>query len=169
MITKTRAAAAALIIMLFTAACGVSLNQGKLAIPISLDEKAVTRLIDGVQGIIVAASPIQPSATINHVAFIEPDSIRVDGTYQTSNDTFIQGSMTIAFAVVDDQPRVAVTSLDVPGFEAAAGTMESVNRALEEALQREVGAVQEAAVFKSITVENNALNIIVEVPLKKNQ
>ncbi|MHB8931861.1 MAG: hypothetical protein ACYC6H_00150, partial [Bellilinea sp.] len=86
---------------------------------------------------------------------------------KTPDSDFIQGSMTIAFGVVNEQPRVQVTSLDIPGMEGLSSTMDDVNRALEEALQREVENVQEAAVFKSITVQDNELKMIVEVPLKK--
>ncbi|MHB0924564.1 MAG: hypothetical protein ACYC3H_11455 [Bellilinea sp.] len=165
--SKIRAVAAVLILVFFISACGLGLKNGKLSIPISLNEQAITRLVEGVQGIILAASPVKPDVTINHIAFLEPDSIRVDGTYKTPDSDFIQGSMTIAFGVVNEQPRVQVTSLDIPGMEGLSSTMDDVNRALEEALQREVENVQEAAVFKSITVQDNELKMIVEVPLKK--
>ncbi|MHB8934087.1 MAG: hypothetical protein ACYC6H_11540, partial [Bellilinea sp.] len=115
--SKIRAVAAVLILVFFISACGLGLKNGKLSIPISLNEQAITRLVEGVQGIILAASPVKPDVTINHIAFLEPDSIRVDGTYKTPDSDFIQGSMTIAFGVVNEQPRVQVTSLDIPGME----------------------------------------------------
>ncbi len=164
-----RIALITLILALGASACNFSLKGGKLAIPISLDEQAVTRLVSGVMGVITAASGSQPQATINVVDFIEPDSIRVDGTYEISPGQLVQGSMTLAFAVVDGAPRVGVIALDIPGADNSAATMDKINRALEDALQREAGAVREAAVFKSITVEGDALKIIVEVPLRATQ
>ncbi|HAL16727.1 MAG TPA: hypothetical protein DCP32_08240 [Anaerolineaceae bacterium] len=77
--------------------------------------------------------------------------------------------MTVAFAVADGAPRVGVTALDIPGADNSAAKMDEINRALEDALQREVGAIQAAATFKSIAVEGNTLKIIVEVPLRATQ
>ncbi len=154
-----------LLLLFSLGACNMSLSKGTLTIPITLDEKAVTRLVEGVQGIITAASPDQPNVTINHIDFIVPDSVRVDGTYEISENNFTQGHMQIAFGVVDDLPRIEVTELNAPGIENSDSLLSQINQTLTDSLVREVGAIQEKAVFKSISVEENAIKIIVEVPL----
>ena len=164
-----RIALITLILALGLSACNFSLKGGKLTIPITLDEQAVTRLISLAQSAITATSGGQSQVTINNIDFIEPDSIQVDGTYETSPGQLVPGSMTVAFAVADGAPRVGVIALDIPGADNSDARMEEINRALEDALQREVGAIQAAATFKSIAVEGNALKIIVEVPLRATQ
>lgn len=155
----------AVILLASLTACKLSLSNGKLTIPITLDEKAAIRLIEGVQGIIQVASPEAPAATINHIDFIVPDSIRVDGTYEISENNFSQGTMTVAFGVVDNLPRVAVTNLEIPGVENSADLMDRINQTLVESLQREAGLVGENATFKSIVVDEDSINMIVEVPV----
>ena len=164
-----RIALLTLILAVGLSACNFSLKGGKLTVPITLDEQAVIRLLTLAQSAITATSGGQSQVTINNVDFIEPDSVRVDGVYESSPGEFVPGSMTVAFAVADGAPRVGVTALDIPGADDSDARMEEINRALEDALQREVGAIQEAATFKSIAVEGNALKIIVEVPLRATQ
>ncbi len=164
-----RIALITLILALGLSACNFSLKGGKLTVPITLDEQAVIRLLTLAQSAITATSGGQSQVTINSVDFIEPDSVRVDGVYESSPGEFVPGSMTVAFAVADGAPRVGVTALDIPGADDSDARMEEINRALEDALQREVGAIQAAATFKSIAVEGNTLKIIVEVPLRATQ
>jgi len=67
-----------------TLACGLSLNDGKLSIPITLNEETLIRLISGAQSIASTGSEGNMLVEVQDLDFIEPDKIKAYGRYTWS-------------------------------------------------------------------------------------
>jgi hypothetical protein len=155
------------IFMLVSLACNLSLQDGKLSIPITLKEERIKQIIGAAQSAAASQGEKLPLIEVDDIEFIEPDKIIAKGQYQTLGGTRINGQVELKFSVVDEQPKVEVTAINIPGVDLASDAIKKVNDALSQIIKDQVRESGEGAVIKSMTVEADALKIVVEVAIRR--
>jgi len=158
-----------LIATMLVTACGVKYENGKVAIPISLDEATVIKLIGGIQDVVNSTGQTQSAVVVNKVNFNPPDMVNTEFTYSPGNGQTVDGNADVKFAVDNGQPKVEVVKITIPGMELPAEQITQLNEGLSQSLKRQVEAIQSTAEFKSIAVSDKALKITVLVNLKPPQ
>ncbi|HMN14979.1 MAG TPA: hypothetical protein PKD55_21900 [Bellilinea sp.] len=158
-----------LISTLLITACGVKYENGKVAVPISLDEATVLKLIGGIQDIVNSTGQTKSAVVVNKVHFNPPDMVNAEFTYSPGNGQSVDGNADMKFSVENNQPKVEVVKISIPGVELPAEQITQLNEGLSQALKRQVEAIQSTAEFKSIAVTDKALKITVLVNLKPKE
>ncbi len=156
-----------IMLMVISLACNLSVRDGKLTVPITLREESIKQIITSAQSVAASQGENLPVIEVEDIEFIEPDRIVATGQYQTLGGTRINGQVELKFSVENDQPRVEVTAINIPGVDLASDAIQKVNEALSSVIQDQVRESGEAAVIKSITVEGDALKILVEVTVRR--
>ena len=156
-----------IILMLVSLACNLSLQDGKLTIPITLKEEAIKQIITTAQSAAASQGERLPVIEVEDIEFIEPDKIVARGQYRALGGQRLNGQVELKFLVVNDQPKVEVTAINIPGVDLASDAIKRVNEALSKVIQDQVKESGEGAVVKSITVEKDALKIVVEVTVRR--
>lgn len=156
-----------LILILVSLACNLSLQDGKLSIPITLKEESIKQIIGAAQSAAASQGENLPLIEVDDIEFIEPDKIIATGQYQTLGGSRINGQVELKFSVVDEQPKVEVTAINIPGVDLASEAIKKVNEALSQIIKDQVRESGEGAVIKSMTVEADALKIVVEVNVRR--
>lgn len=156
-----------IILMLVSLACNLSLQDGKLTIPITLKEEAIKQIITTAQSAAASQGERLPVIEVEDIEFIEPDKIVARGQVQALGGQRFNGQVELKFLVVNDQPKVEVTAINIPGVDLASDAIKRVNEALSKVIQDQVKESGEGAVVKSITVEKDALKIVVEVSVRR--
>jgi len=149
-----------------TLACGLSLNDGKLSIPITLNEETLIRLISGAQSIASTGSEGNMLVEVQDLDFIEPDKIKAYGRYTGPSGVQVDGEIELTFSVVNDEPVVEITWVNIPGLDLASDTVKKANDLLSQVLREQVRQTNQDAIIKSIAVEGDALTIVVEVNIR---
>lgn len=160
--------AATLVWVLVIMACGLSLKNGTLIVPITLKEETLKSILNNTQKIFTSTSGNDVQVQVDDLQFVEPDSITVLGTYTTEDGQQVNGGVDLTFSVVDDQPQVKISSVNIPGMDIDQETIDQANQALSQMIQEQIDQSGQAGVVKSISVEGQTLKIILEVPLKRN-
>ena len=155
-----------LTLAMVTLACGLSLNNGKLTIPVTLNKETLIRLISGAQSVAASGSQTNVMVEVQDLDFIEPDKIKAYGRYSLSGMQ-VEGEIELTFSVVNDEPKVEITGVNIPGLDLASDVIQKANETLSELMREQVRQADSDAVIKSITVEEEALKIIVEVPVRR--
>ncbi len=153
--------------MLVALACNLSFQGGKLTIPITLKEDTIKQIITTAQSAAASQGERLPLIEVEDIEFIEPDKIVAKGQYQTLGGQRLNGQVELKFSVVNDQPKVEVTAINIPGVDLASDAIKKVNEALSKVIQDRVREPGEGAVVKSMTVEKDALKIVVEVAVRR--
>lgn len=148
---------------LVSLACGLSLQDGKLTIPITLNEDTIKRLLGTSQSAVANNTWVE----VQDIQFIEPDKIRATGNYLVNSTQRVNGEVELTFSVVNNQPDVEITWVNIPGLDLASDAVQKANDALSQVLRDQVRENGADAVIKSITVEGDALKILVEVPVRR--
>ncbi|GAP10229.1 hypothetical protein BECAL_01392 [Bellilinea caldifistulae] len=156
-----------MILMLVSLACNLSLQDGKLSIPITLKEDTIKQIISTAQSAAASQGEKLPLIEVEDIEFVEPDRIVAKGQYQALGGQRLNGQVELKFSVVNDQPKVEVTAINIPGVDLASDAVKKVNEALSKVIRDQVNQAGEGAVIKSITVEADALKILVEVTVRR--
>lgn len=157
----------AVILLLVSLACNLSLQNGKLTVPITLREETLKQIITAAQSAAASQGERLPLIEVEDIEFIEPDRIVARGQYQVLGGQRLNGQVELKFSVVNDQPKVEVTAINIPGVDLASDAIKKVNEALSGVIQDQVEEAGDGAVVKSMTVEGDALKIVVEVTVRR--
>jgi hypothetical protein len=150
-----------------TLACGLSLNDGKLSIPITLNKDTLIRIISSAQSVASSGSDGNVLVEVQDLDFIEPDKIKAYGRYTSLSGVQVNGEVELTFSVVNDEPKVEITWVNIPGLDLASDTVKKANETLSQVMREQVRQADQEAVIKSIAVEGDALKIMVEVPIRR--
>lgn len=152
---------------LVSLACNLSLRDGKLSVPITLSEDSIKQLISTAQSVAGSQGENLPFMDVQDIDFIEPDRIVARGQYQLPLGQRMDGQVELKFSVVDDKPKVEITGINIPGMDLAGDAVKKANEALSRVIEDQVRDAGQDAVIKSITVEKDALKILVEVAIRR--
>ncbi|GIV67042.1 MAG: LmeA family phospholipid-binding protein [Chloroflexota bacterium] len=154
-------------LLLASIACNLSFREGKLSIPITLKEDTIKQIITAAQSAAASQGEKLPLIEVEDIEFIEPDRIIAKGQYQVLGGQRLNGQVELKFSVENDQPKVEVTAINIPGIDLASDAIKKVNEALSKVIRDQVNEAGEGAVIKSIAVEADALKILVEVNVRR--
>ncbi|MEN4011875.1 MAG: hypothetical protein AB1453_05850 [Chloroflexota bacterium] len=156
-----------LVLGLVSLACNLSLRDGKLSVPITLREESIKQILSAAQAVTANQGDSLPVIEVQDIEFIEPDKIVASGQYQLPMGQRLDGQVELKFSVVDDKPKVEITGINIPGLDLASDAVKKANEALSQVIQDQVRDAGQDAVIKSITVEQDALKILVEVAIQR--
>ncbi len=166
-IKKVKLILGVLVLGLVSLACNLSLQDGKLSVPITLSEESIKQLISTAQSVAGSQGETLPLIEVQEIDFIEPDRIVARGKYQLPMGQRLDGQVELKFSVVDNKPKVEITGINIPGLDLASDAVKKANEALSQVIEDQVRNAGQDAVIKSITVEQDALKILVEVALRR--
>ncbi len=154
------------VLMLLTLGCGLSVNDGKLSVPLTFNEETLKNLISGVQSA-AANSGTDLPVEVQDLEFIEPDTVQVTGTFTTSTGQQISGDVDVKITVENGAPKVAVTGSNIPGLDPSSEAMQNISASLSQMLNDQIESAGQGGTVKSIVVEDDALKVTLEVPLSQ--
>ncbi len=156
-----------LILILTTLACNLSFKNGNLTTTITIKKEQLMTIINGAQTVAGAVADEALMAEVDDIQFIEPDKVKLIGSFQAPNATKTEGEVEMVFSVENEKPKVEITWVNIPGLDLASDAIKNLNEKLSEVLNDQINLTKETAVIKAIYVKDDALKIDIEVPIKK--
>ncbi|NWF68034.1 MAG: hypothetical protein HXY40_03020 [Chloroflexi bacterium] len=160
-----------LLLALLAAACnfgGVGLERnadGSLNINITLSESQVNDLVS--QALISAESSGRSVRVQNASVDLQPGQMVISGEYEQQNGTgnFVQGSITLAVAMVDGRVNVSVTQANIGGMEANDARLTEIAERINDALgaRAQQGSSGDVRIT-NVTISANDLTLVINVP-----
>ena len=146
-------------------ACGLSVKDGKLSVPVTLNESTLKSLVNNVQSV-ASGSGMDLSVEVDDLDFKAPDTITASGTFTTDSGQAINGSLDMKFSVEDGKPKVVVTGTNIPGLDTTSDVVKKINDTLSQLLNDQIEASGQSGAVKSIEVTDDSLVITLEVDLQ---
>jgi len=79
----------------------------------------------------------------------------------------VNGEVELTFSIENDQPKVEITWVNIPGLDLASDFVKKINEKLSGLIRDQIAQSGENALIKAIYVEDEALKIDVEVPIRR--
>ena len=155
------------LLILSTLACNFGFQDGKVTLTITLKKDNLMTLINSAQGIAGSVSETELLIEVEDVQFIEPDKVRLTGYYGLPNSNRINGEVELTFSVENEQPKVEVTWVNIPGLDLASDFVKNINEQLSGLIKDQIAQSGENALIKAIYVEDEAVKIDVEVSVTR--
>jgi len=155
------------LLILSTLACNFGFQDGNIALTITLKKDNLMQLINGAQGIAGSVSDSDLLIEVQDVQFIEPDKVRLTGYYGLPNSTRVNGEIELSFSIENDQPKVEITWVNIPGLDLASDFVKNINEKLSGLIRDQIEESGENALIKAIYVEDEAVKIDVEIPVRR--
>lgn len=155
------------LLMLTTLACNLGFQNGNITLTITLKRDNLLQLINSAQGLAGTVSDTDLMIEVQDVQFIEPDKVRLTGFYGLPNSTRVTGEIELTFSVENDQPKVEITWVNIPGLDLASDFVKNINEKLSGLLRDQIAQSGENALIKAIYVDDEAVKIDVEVPVRR--
>jgi len=155
------------LLMLTTLACNLGFQNGNITLTITLKRDNLMQLINSAQGIAGTVSDTDLIIEVQDVQFIEPDKVRLIGFYGLPNSTRVAGEIELSFSVENDQPKVEITWVNIPGLDLASDFVKNINEKLSGLLRDQIAQSGENALIKAIYVDDEAVKIDVEIPVRR--
>ncbi|MBE0687618.1 MAG: hypothetical protein IH585_16625 [Anaerolineaceae bacterium] len=155
------------LLILSTLACNFGFQDGNIALTITLKKDNLMQLINGAQGIAGSVSDSDLLIEVQDVQFIEPDKVRLTGYYGLPNSTRVNGEIELTFSIENDQPKVEITWVNIPGLDLASDFVKNINEKLSGLIRDQIEESGENALIKAIYVEDEAVKIDVEIPVRR--
>ncbi|PKO07723.1 MAG: hypothetical protein CVU41_00685 [Chloroflexi bacterium HGW-Chloroflexi-3] len=155
------------LLMLTTLACNLGFQNGNITLTITLKRDNLMQLINSAQGIAGTVSDTDLIIEVQDVQFIEPDKVRLTGFYGLPNATRVNGEIELTFSVDNDQPKVEISWVNIPGLDLASDFVKNINEKLSGLLRDQIAQSGENALIKAIYVKDEAVKIDVEVPVRR--
>jgi hypothetical protein len=156
-----------LILAFSLVACGARLQGNVLTIPVTISEDMVNRLVQETMASHINVGGDSFLAEITNLEFIEPNTIRVNGTHVSDAGNSTPGSLDLAFSAVDRKLRVAIAAIDIPGLNMDSEPVQKANQALTDAFGKAALENNLDAGIASAEIKGKTLEIILEVPLSR--
>ncbi len=148
--------------------CKAKVEEGRLVVPVRLDESALRQLVDLAVKAYTAQEGSNPlTVTVDTITFLPPDGLAMAIRAQAENTPAIGGQAEMRFAVQDGLPQVTITRLEIPGVTVSEDQLQTLNRLLSAQLQEQVRRAGDRVSLREITVEADALVLQVEVRLTR--
>jgi len=155
------------LIILSTLACNLGFQDGKITLTITLKRDNLLSIINSAQGVAGSLSESELMIEVEDVQFIEPDKVRLTGFYGLPNQTRVNGEVELTFSVENEQPKVEVTWVNIPGLDLASDFVKQINEKLSGLIKDQVAQSGENALIKAIYVQDEAVKIDVEVSVTR--
>ena len=155
------------LLILSTLACNFGFQDGKVTLTITLKKDNLMTLINSAQGIAGSVSETELLIEVEDVQFIEPDKVRLTGFYGLPNSNRINGEVELTFSIENEQPKVEVTWVNIPGLDLASDFVKNINEQLSGLIKDQIAQSGENALIKAIYVEDEAVKIDVEVSVTR--
>lgn len=155
------------ILLITTLACNLGFQDGNIQLTITLKRDSLMQIINSAQGVAGSISDTELLIEVQDIQFIEPDKVKLIGFYGLPNSTRVNGEIELTFSVENDQPKVEITWLNIPGLDLASDFVKNINEKLSGIMRDQVAQSGENALIKAIYVQDEAVKIDVEVPVRK--
>lgn len=155
------------ILLITTLACNLGFQDGNIKLTITLKRDNLMQIINNAQGVAGTISDTELLVEVQDIQFIEPDKVKLIGFYGLPNSTRVNGEIELTFSVENDQPKVEITWVNIPGLDLASDFVKNINEKLSELMRDQVAQSGENALIKAIYVQDEALKIDVEVPVRR--
>ncbi|HSM24245.1 MAG TPA: hypothetical protein VK856_05225 [Anaerolineaceae bacterium] len=155
------------LLVLATLACNLGFRDGNIAMTITLKRDSLMQIINSAQGIAGNVSDTELVVEVEDIQFIEPDKVRLIGFYGLPNTGRVQGEIELTFTVENEKPKVEITWVNIPGLDLASDFVKNINETLSRLLQDQVDQAGENALIKAVYVQDEAVKIDIEIPVRK--
>ena len=155
------------LIILSTLACNLGFQNGNITLTITLKRDNLLQLINSAQGIAGSVSDSELLIEVQDIEFIEPDKVRLIGFYGLPNATRVNGEVELTFSIENDEPKVEITWVNIPGLDLASDFVKHINEKLSGLIRDQIEQTGENALIKAIYVDDEAVKIDVEVPVSR--
>jgi len=155
------------LIILSTLACNLGFQNGNITMTITLKRDNLLQLINSAQGIAGSVSDSELLIEVQDIEFIEPDKVRLIGFYGLPNATRVSGEVELTFSIENEQPKVEITWVNIPGLDLASDFVKNINEKLSGLIRDQIAQTGENALIKAIYVDDEAVKIDVEVPVSR--
>ncbi len=155
------------ILILTTLACNFGIQNGNIEMTITLKRDNLMQIINGAQGIAGTLSETELVVEVEDVQFIEPDKIRLIGYYGMPNSQRVNGEIELTFSIENEKPKVEVTWVNIPGLDLASDFVKNINEMLSGLIQDQIDQAGENALIKAIYVEDEAVKIEIQIPVRR--
>jgi hypothetical protein len=85
--------------------------------------------------------------------------LRIYGVYQTQNDQPVEGSLDAAMSVVDDNLRVAIVGVNMPGVTAGEAWLERVSASLAQTISETASGDRQGVQIVSVKITPQAVQV----------
>ena len=155
-------------LIIFTSlACALGFRDGKITMTITLKKDNLMQLINSTQGVAGTISDKELLIEVQDIQFIEPDRVKLIGFYGLPNSTRVSGEVELTFTIENDQPKVEITWVNIPGLDLASDFIKNINEKISGLLRDQIAQTGENALIKAIYVQDEAVKIDVEVPVRR--
>ena len=79
----------------------------------------------------------------------------------------MNGEIELTFSIENDQPKVEITWVNIPGLDLASDFVKDINEKLSGLIRDQIEESGENALIKAIYVADDAVKIDVEIPVKR--
>lgn len=156
------------VVMAALGGCRAKVEEGRLIVPVRLDETALRQLVDLAVKAYTAQQGSNPlTVTVDTITFLPPDGLAVAMHAQAENTPAVGGQAEMHFAVQDGLPQVTITRLEIPGVAVSEAQLQTLNRLLSDQLQEQMRRAGDRVSLREIAVEADALVLQVEVQLTR--
>ena len=155
-----------IVIFLTSLACNFGIKNGNIATTLTFNEDRLVSLINGAQGIAEKVSEEDLNVKVQNIDFIEPDKILLEGEFE-EQDMRMNGSIELTFTLENEEPKVVISNVEIPGVPITPSNLEQMNEKLSYALQILIDQAEENAKIKRIYVEKESLKFDLEIPFRK--
>ncbi len=155
------------ILLFSTLACNFGFQNGNISMTITLKRENLMQLINSAQGIAGSVSESELLIEVQDVQFLEPDKVRLTGFYGLPNSERVNGEIELTFSIENDQPKVEITWVNIPGLDLASDFVKDINEKLSGLIRDQIEESGENALIKAIYVADDAVKIDVEIPVKR--
>jgi hypothetical protein len=155
------------LLIITSLACNLGFRDGNIAMTITLKRDNLMQIINNAQVIAGNVSGSELLVEVQDIQFIEPDKIKLLGFYGLPNSTRANGEFEMTFSMENEQPKVEITWVNIPGLDLASDFVKNINEKLSELIRDQVDQAGKNAVIKAIYVQDEAVKIDIQVPVKR--
>ncbi len=155
------------LLIITSLACNLGFRDGNIAMTITLKRDNLMQIINNAQVIAGNVSGSELLVEVQDIQFIEPDKIKLLGFYGLPNSTRANGEIEMTFSMENEQPKVEITWVNIPGLDLASDFVKNINEKLSELIRDQVDQAGKNAVIKAIYVQDEAVKIDIQVPVKR--
>jgi hypothetical protein len=155
------------LVILSTLACNFGFQNGNIAMTVTLKRDNLMQLINSAQGVAGSVSDKELVIEVQDIQFIEPDKVRLTGFYGPPNSVRMNGEVELTFSIENEQPKVEVSWVNIPGLDLASDFVKDINEKLSGLIRDQISQSGENALIKAIYVAEDAVKIDVEIPVSR--
>ncbi len=156
------------VLLMTTIACsmgGVTIDKNKATIEVTLTEDQVNKLLTNAQ----VDVEVSAESLLKKVTSVEMHDgyVRVFGEDQLPDGTPVQGSFDVSVNAANDELKIQILSVNIPGVSMNDPRIIEANAELEKALSKAVSNSYNEVLFKEASATEAGLKLKMEVKLEQ--